>query len=265
MAPITQKKRVVSRDEVNADIKRVLDFHFQSPKVRVHDPMTPENRPAKTKKAKDQKDQIGKLTSLAALGITLAVAIKIASLSLNKFLATDGAKIKFDSIRPSLMVLPSWLPDAIQKWLLKILPKPKNILVNYTVTETGNTSDLLLKKSDVNLLKDDTVTFSGTGLGTLDGTQVLVLKVPAQGSFIVSSGLNDSSNVYLTGKGTGVIHTSYDDQMAKEINQTASDFMSVTSKIFGGFTDNIPTIIFCIVVGLILYFIYTIITGLKSE
>jgi hypothetical protein len=262
MAP---KGRVVSRDEVNADIKRVLDFHFQDPKVRVHDPMTPENRPAKTKKANDQKDQIGRLASLAALGITLAVAVKIASLSLNKFLATDGAQIKFDSIRPSLMVLPSWLPDVIQKWLLKILPKPKNILVNYTVTATGNQADLLLKKSDVNLLKDDTVTFSGTGLGTLDGTQVLVLKVPAQGSFIVNSGLNDSSNVYLTGKGTGVIHTSYDDQMAQEINQTASDFMSVTSKIFGGVTDNLATVLFIVIVCLVLYFIYVIIAGLKSE
>ena len=259
------KARVVSRDEVNADIKRVLDFHFQDPKVRVHDPMTPENRASKTNKANGQKDEIGRLASLAALGITLAVAVKIGALSLNKFLATDGAKIKFDSVRPSLAVLPSWVPGAIQRWLLKILPKPKNIIVYYTVTATGNPSNILLKKSDVNLLKNDTVTFNGTGLGTLDGTQVLVVKVPAQGSFIVSSGLNDSSNVYLTNKGTGVINTSYDDQMASEINKTASDFLSVTSKIFGGFTDNISTIIFCVVVGLILYLIYTVISGLRSE
>lgn len=253
--------------EANLRAENIQAHHFGTNDPGAHPPNAKTtNRQEEYTQNKNKRDAFGKMASLAALGITLAVAVKIAGDSMNHWLATNGATIKFTSI-VSDSPFPSWLPEFFMNFLRKFI-KSKNLRISYTVTAAGTDNnaipDVLAKKTDVRLTKYDTISVDPgtTGLSYLDGQTIEVARVVSQGVFIYK-GSEDTSNVSVYNKGTGTINSSYDEQLGESTAETASDISSIISRTVGPIFDNFGTIVFYIVFALVLYFFFQLVSSLR--
>jgi hypothetical protein len=268
MAPKVAPK-THTREDLHGDLEGI-DVHSDrlgtnEGKLKPTDARSSNRRDEYTKN-KSKKDQFAQLASIAALGLTLAIAAKIAAAALNNWLATNGAKVQFTSIAPDTP-WPDWLPDFFVNFLKKYI-KSKKLKISYTVTAAGTDDnaipDVLAKKTDVRLTKYDTISVDAgtTGLSYLDGQTISIDRVVSQGTFIFNAN-TDVSNVYVTSKGTGTINSSYDQQLGEETYQTASDIESVVSRTFGDLFNNMGSIIFYILIGVIIYLGVTLVSSLR--
>lgn len=267
--PLKEEKTPTRQDAQDAIGEAGIHAH----KTGTYDGSTPPNARSSDRKGqysanKDKEDKFGKLVQLAALGITLAIAVKIASMSMNHWLATNGATVKFTSIVAN-SPLPSWLPSFLADFLKKYI-KSKTLRISYTVTAAGTDDnaipDVLASKSQVRLTNYDTISVDAgtTGLSYLDGQTISIAQVPSQGVFIFDAG-TDVTGVNVSNKGTGVINSSYDEQVGEETAQTATDISSVISRTVGPLFNNLGTIAFYVIFFLIIYFIIQIVSSFSSR
>jgi len=265
--PGSSFEHVPTRDEAHAGLS---ESGVHSARLGDHDAVPPRSNSSPQDRVNDynsnktKQDKVSKLAQLTALGITLAVAAKITLSSMNKWLATNNAKIKITSITPD-SALPSWLPGFFLDFLRKYI-KSQKLRIAYTVTSVGTDDnaipDVFAKKSDVNLTKYDTISIDAgsTGLAYLDGQTIAIERVISQGLFVFDA-KTDVTTVNVVNKGTGKINSSYDEQLGDQIANTASDIGSEVNKVLSPLMQNWGTILFYIIFGVIIYFIIQVVSS----
>lgn len=179
---------------------------------------------------------------LVAAGLTAVAAAALVAKSLASFVASDGAKIKFTSIAPYKT---NWLST------------PTKIEVTWSLVSTGDPAGI---PSEVRVLEGDEINnWEGSGIEKLDGKDnIKVIKVTSDNSFVVESKLSDSSAINISDKGTGEIGTSFDDQVAQDVDDVATGIGATLNSLTGGLLDNIGNII----IGIVVFVVVMIIIGL---
>jgi hypothetical protein len=153
----------------------------------------------------------------AAAGIAAAVLVAIIATALAKFLASDGAKVRFKTIKGE-GDSPNFVPSFLQG-------TPTQVAVVWEVESVGHPGGI---KSAVRILKDDEIEWYDSSLTQLDGKKnIKPTKIKGDHEFKVESGTSDSSKIDIKDKGYGIIRTSFDDQL----NQTVKDTVSGTASI----------------------------------
>lgn len=194
--------------------------------------------------AENQKNEwlskVGGLGGLALIGLTLALATKIATDSIMDYKACVDSKITITKVSPSPRG-PDWLPDW--EWLQNLLPIAKTVDVKYSVDNDY-----------VPLADSDSWDISGTEV--IDGKEIAIEKVLEGKVVRVKCGKDDCSDVNSTLQGSADANCDYADRLNKAVEDTASDIGSVMNKFLKTagsiFMSFLPIII---VVGVVFLFI----------
>jgi hypothetical protein len=209
-----------------------------------------------TKQAKDKNSM--SYASLAALGIGTAAAVAIIAKALAEYIASDGAVIRFTDISPQTTTA-SFVPSFFGQ-----LFTPSKFEMTWEV-KTVPPGGL---KENVKVIKGNTVRVTGTGIKSIDGKTLTVLDVLSDNVFVVDSKMQDSSNEK-SSTGEGVISTEYDDNLNDNI-QTATGLATggigaALEGATGGLMKHIGTIIFVIVAGIGLFFLFNLLTSIAQK
>jgi hypothetical protein len=214
---------------------------------------TPEQKAAREKEANDKAEKAGSagnMATLAALGLTAAAATALIAAALAGFIASDGAHIKFTKITAEQTISPN-VPGLFTNLIQSVALTVTTLEVTWELIEVGHPGGIA---EEVKVLEGDKIEWKNTGLEKLDGTDVTVVRVKSDNVFIVESKLTDSSQISLTDKGDGYIHTSYDDQLNQSVSDAAGGLADIVNKATGGLAGKIGTII-AIVIGVILFLV----------
>lgn len=185
---------------------------------------------AETKKKSwmDRMAAIGP-AGLLAIGLTMAVATKIAADTAASYANCELTDITIKKIEPKL----DW---GSLSWLLG--DKSSKV----TVTFTASNSYEPLADSDV-------WTIRGTGQAALDDKQFKLIKVNDDGTVVIGCGQSDCSKIKAS-SGSADTQCDFGDRANKAVEDNASDFGSAMSRLFKGFFSGlmvvIPIILFCI-------------------
>ncbi len=213
---------------------------------------TPETKANRKKDAEDSakkvKDDKNNMAAMAALGIGAAAAAALIGTALASFVASDGAEIRFTSIRPNITSA-----GFVPSWFSGIVP-PTRLEIKWELVKTG---DPLGIPSEVRVIKGDEIEISETGLEKIDGQTVKVVDVKDDKTFIIESKMSNTSNVSVDNKGKGIIHTSFDDQLEQNVDDAATTVGGFFDKLSGGFLSSIGTILFIVFIVVIGWFMYT--------
>lgn len=214
---------------------------------------TPAEKEARVRAAKDKADAAGSsgnMASLIGLGLTAAAATALIAAALSGFIASDGAHIKFTKITAEQTISEN-IPNLFASGIQNISPTVTTLEVTWELLEVGNPGGIA---SEVTILEGDKIEWKNTGLEKLDGKDITVVRVKSDNVFVVESGLTDASLINLVDTGDGYIHTSYDDQLNRRVNDAAGGAMNLLDKATGGIAGKIGTII-GIVIGVILFLV----------
>lgn len=198
--------------------------------------------------AKKVKDDKKNMAAMAALGIGAAAAAALVATALASFVASDGAEIRFTSIRPNITSA-----GFVPSWFSGIVP-PTRLEITWEVVKPG---DPLGIPSEVRVIKGDEIDISETGLEKIDGQTVKVVDVKDDKTFIIESKMSSTSDVSVDNKGKGIIHTSFDDQLEQNVDDAVDTVGGFFDKLSGGFFSAIGTILFVVFIVVIGWFLYT--------
>lgn len=179
---------------------------------------TSETRAQEAQTKADKAQSADNMKKWAAAGIAAAVLVAIIATALAKFLASDGAKVRFKTIKGE-GDSPNFVPSFLQG-------TPTQVAVVWEVESVGHPGGI---KSAVRILKDDELEWHDSSLTQLDGKNIKPTKIKGDHEFKVESGTSDSSKIDIKDKGYAIIRTSFDDQL----NQTVKDTVSGTADILG--------------------------------
>jgi hypothetical protein len=180
--------------------------------------------------------------SWAAMGIGAAAAAAITAAALASFVASDGATIKFKSIKKNT----DWFSGD-------------QLDIEWELVSTGDPIGI---PSAVQVVEDDTIEISGTDLPKLDGKTPKVVKVKSDNVFTIDYD-GDASAVNLSDKGQGIIHTDFESQLGNAVDDAtggAADALGLDT-----LQDNLG-LIFGIIGGVFfLGFIFWLLSKFKSN
>jgi hypothetical protein len=177
---------------------------------------SPETRAQEAQTKANKAQNADNMKKWAAAGIAAAVLVAIIATALAKFLASDGAKIRFKTIKGE-GDSPNWVPSFLQG-------TPTQVAVVWEVESVGHPGGI---KSAVRILKEDELEWHDSSLTQLDGKNIKPTKIKGDHEFKVESGISDTSKIDIKDKGYAIIRTSFDDQL----NQTVKDTVSGTADI----------------------------------
>jgi hypothetical protein len=208
---------------------------------------TPETRASDAQTKANQAQSPDNMKKWLAAGIAAAVVVAIVSAALAKFLASDGAKIRFKTIKGE-GDSPSFVPSFLQG-------TPTQVAVTWEVEKVGHPGGI---PSAVRVLKEDEIEWYDSSLTELDGKKnVQPTKIKGDHEFKVESGTSDSSKIDIKNKGYGIIHTSFDDQLNQTVKDTVSGTASILAKAGEGLGGlGIGTILFLVMVAVLIMFVF---------
>ena len=214
-----------------------------------------ENENAKNK-LKDKNSP--NYSSLAALGIGVAAATTILSLSLAEYIASDGAIINLTDVSPQSTTA-SFVPSFFGQ-----IFTPSKFEISWSVNEPGEGGIA----DNVTILKGNSVTINGTGIKSIDGKTHNVLEVPNDNVFVIDSKMTDCSKEHST-TGTGEIHTDYNDNLNDNIHDATSTVTGGLGAAAGGLGEglmkNLGTILFFIALIFGGFFLYKLFTNIEPS
>lgn len=166
---------------------------------------------------------------LLALGLTMAVATKIAVDTAKSYADCEMTSITITRIEPKL----DW---GMLSWLLG--DKSSKLKVTFTASNSYEP-----------LADSDVWTIRGTGQAALDDKQFKIVKVNDDGTVVIGCGQKDCSKIKAS-SGSADTTCDFGDRANKAVEDTASDFGSTASRFlkafFSGLSTVIPIILFCI-------------------
>jgi hypothetical protein len=212
-----------------------------------------------TKRRKDAADKAEKSKSntaaWAAIGIPLAAVSALVAAALTQFGSSDGAEIKFLKIEPEKNA-DSWVPSLIGDAF-----QTKNL--EFTWKYTGNPKNPLAIASAVRITKNDTIDIHDLPEFPFNNSQVTVLKVKSDNVFVINPDSVNTSNVSIENKGTGAIHTSFENQLDSNIDAASNKVTDLGKKFLNNLFPHIGTIIF--IIGVVILFVIFFSIFLKSK
>lgn len=204
---------------------------------------TPGKKERKTQAEKDakaadaetkKKSWMDKMTAigpagLLALGLTTAVATKIAVDTAASYAKCEMTDITIKKIEPKL----DW---GMLSWLFG--DKSSKVTVTFTATNSYEP-----------LADSDVWTIHGTGQAALDDKQFKIVKVNDDGTVVIGCGQSDCSKIKAS-SGSADTECDFGDRANKAVEDTASDFGSTASRLFSSFISGLstvfPIILFCV-------------------
>jgi len=207
---------------------------------------TPETRAQEAQTKADKAQSSENMKKWAAAGIAAAVVVAIVATALAKFLASDGAKVRFKTIKGE-GDSPGFVPSFLQG-------TPTQVAVVWEVEKVGHPGGI---KSAVRILKDDDLEWYDSSLTQLDGKKnVNPTKIKGDHEFKVESGTSDSSKIDVKDKGYAIIRTSFDAQLNQTVKDTVSGTADILTNAAGGLWDlGVGGIIFIIAVIALFMFV----------
>ena len=209
------------------------------------DGKTPEERAQEAQDKADKAQNADNMKKWAAAGIAAAVLVAIISTALAKFLASDGAKVRFKTIKGE-GDSPSFVPSFLQG-------TPTQVAVVWEVEQVGHPGGI---KTAVRILQNDELEWYDSSLTQLDGKKnIKPTKIKGDHEFKVESGTSDSSKIDIKDKGYAIIHTSFDDQLNQTVKDTVSGTASILANAAEGFGGlGVGGIIFIVaIIGLVMF------------
>jgi len=206
---------------------------------------TPETRAQEAQTKADKAQNADNMKKWAAAGIAAAVVVAIVATALAKFLASDGAKVRFKTIKGE-GDSPNWVPSFLQG-------TPTQVAVVWEVESVGHPGGI---KSAVRILKDDELEWHDSSLTQLDGKNIKPTKIKGDHEFKVESGTSDSSKIDVKDKGYAIIRTSFDDQLNQTVKDTVAGTADILKNAASGVADlGIGGIIFIIAIIALVMFV----------
>ena len=207
---------------------------------------TPETRAQEAQTKADKAQSADNMKKWAAAGIPAAVLVAIIATALAKFLASDGAKVRFKTIKGE-GDSPNFVPSFLQG-------TPTQVAVVWEVESVGHPGGI---KSAVRILKDDEIEWYDSSLTQLDGKKnIKPTKIKGDHEFKVESGTSDSSKIDIKDKGYGIIRTSFDDQLNQTVKDTVAGTADILKNAASGLGDlGIGGIIFIIAIIALVMFV----------
>jgi hypothetical protein len=207
---------------------------------------TPETRAQEAQAKADRAQSIENMKRWAAAGIAAAIVVAIVATALAKFLASDGAKVRFKTIKGE-GDSPNWVPSFLQG-------TPTQVAVVWEVEKVGHPGGI---KSAVRILKDDELEWYDSSLTQLDGKKnIIPAKIKGDREFKVESGTSDSSKIDVKDKGYAIIRTSFDAQLNQTVKDTVAGTADILKNAAGGLGDlGIGGIIFIIAIIALVMFV----------
>lgn len=207
-------------------------------------------------KANKVKKDPKNLAAFAGLGLGAAAIAALTAAALAHFTASDGAEIKFIKIEPK-----STTASFIQRILGDII-SPTQLRITWEVVKPGSPVGI---PSAVRVVKGDEIDISETGIEQLDGKTFKVEDVESDKVFVISPKMSDTTNISVDNKGKGIIHTSFDDQLDKDVSDAAGGLGSLAGDFFSGLMGGLGTILFFIMVIVLIYFGFQIFMSSSSS
>lgn len=207
---------------------------------------TPETRAQEAQAKADRAQSIENMKRWAAAGIAAAIVVAIVATALAKFLASDGAKVRFKTIKGE-GDSPNWVPSFLQG-------TPTQVAVVWEVESVGHPGGI---KSAVRILKDDELEWYDSSLTQLDGKKnITPAKIKGDKEFKVEAGISDTSKIDLKDKGYAIIRTSFDAQLNQTVKDTVAGTADILTNAASGLGDlGIGTIIFIIAIIALVMFV----------
>ena len=207
---------------------------------------TPETRAQEAQTKADKAQNADNMKKWAAAGIAAAVVVAIVATALAKFLASDGAKVRFKTIKGE-GDSPNWVPSFLQG-------TPTQVAVVWEVESVGHPGGI---KTAVRILKDDELEWYDSSLTQLDGKKnIKPTKIKGDHEFKVEAGISDTSKINLKDKGYAIIRTSFDAQLNQTVKDTVKGTADIVKNAASGVADlGIGTIIFIIAIIALVMFV----------
>jgi hypothetical protein len=206
----------------------------------------------KAKKSKENKAQ------WAALGIGALAVAGIVAAALTFFIGSDGANIKFTLIKPETNA-DSWIPD----WFSSIFTT-KNLEFTWEFVNNPK-NPLPTAASTVRITKGDRIDIHDLPELPFNNKTVTVVNTKGDNIFIVDSKMSNTSQINIENKGTGTIHTSFENQLDQNVSDAASGVGRLTGDALSGLFSHIGTFIFIILVCVVLYFAFNLLSSSKKS
>jgi hypothetical protein len=157
---------------------------------------------------------------LLAAGVAAALVVGLVTGALVNFMASDGATIKFKTVKTEGG---------------NFLFKSTKVGIVWSVESVGHPGSLA---TAVRVLETDDITITElTSIGTLNNTTVHPTKIKGDHEFVVETGLEDSSDINLSNEGKGVIGTSFDQQLNAAVLDVTTGFADIITSAAGGLFD----------------------------
>ena len=217
---------------------------------------TPETRAQEAQTKADKAQSADNMKKWVAAGIAAAVVVAIIATALAKFLASDGAKVRFKTIKGE-GDSPNFVPSFLQG-------TPTQVAVVWEVESVGHPGGI---KSAVRILKDDELEWHDSSLTQLDGKNIKPTKIKGDHEFKVESGTSDSSKIDLKDKGYAIIRTSFDDQLNQTVKDTVAGTADILKNAASGLFDlGIGGIIFIIaIIALVMFVLPLVMDTFKKQ
>ena len=210
------------------------------------------------KRRKDAQDKAEKSKSnaaaWAAIGIPLAAVAGLVSAALAQFASTDGAEIKFLHVGPETNA-DSWVPSFVSDQF-----QTRNL--EFTWKYTGNPKNPLAIPSAVRITKGDIIDIHDLPEFSFNNGQVTVLSVKSDNVFVIDPKQSVSS-VAIDNRGTGTIHTSFENQLDQDVKDASTAIGDLANKLLDSLFPHLGTIIF--VIGIVLLFVLFFVIFLKPK